>query len=402
MCYYLTKQKQKHMTTRKIQLKAFCKKDASGAIRIVATDETIDRSGESIPFESWDLSNFEKSPRLLIDHDYSVKSIVGKATNIQKDETIRALTFEPLFHDITQAARDTKELVEQGFLDTVSVGFLRREDEKGVSSNELMEVSFVAVPANANARVLAVKDITSDEEKAVEAFVKDEPKESAKEPMEGDACTMEDGTEGVMTMMEDGTMSCQMKPVKPADGEEGAKGKKGAIADELSKQDQWKKKWENFQRLDAPVSAAWRVYFNEDTEVEAFPGIVAEIVEIFKTLAGSATATDSVATFMETEEGKDEAAKSMQSRDAKSGRVLSQKNRDIVQTAKDAMASSIVALEELLKASEGQENTSEGDDGEKKVDAREDKSYQRFIELRKITRAAVAAFSDALRDAKLN
>ena len=36
----------------------------------------------------------------------------------------RQLLFEPLFHDITDAARETKEMVEQGFLDTVSVGFM--------------------------------------------------------------------------------------------------------------------------------------------------------------------------------------------------------------------------------------------------------------------------------------
>jgi hypothetical protein len=105
---------------------------------------------------------------LLIDHDYSVKSVVGLAENIRVQG--RQLLFDPLFHEITQAARETKQMVEQGFLDTVSVGFLRRE-EGGRILNELLEVSFVAVPCNPNARTLSVKDIGPDEEKAVEAFV---------------------------------------------------------------------------------------------------------------------------------------------------------------------------------------------------------------------------------------
>jgi hypothetical protein len=156
------------METQKLQLKAFAQKAGDGRITVIASDETVDRSGEVVPIDAWDLANFRQSPRLLIDHDYSVKSVVGLAENIRVQG--RQLLFDPLFHEITQAARETKQMVEQGFLDTVSVGFLRRE-EGGRILNELLEVSFVAVPCNPNARTLSVKDIGPDEEKAVEAFV---------------------------------------------------------------------------------------------------------------------------------------------------------------------------------------------------------------------------------------
>jgi len=311
------------MKIKKIQLKAFCQKADNGKMRIIASDETIDRSGESIPFESWDLANFSKSPRLLIDHDYSVKSIVGKAEGIELNKELRALTFEPIFHDITQAAKDTKEMVEQGFLDTVSVGFLRNQDEKGAVTNELMEVSFVAVPANANARILAVKDITGDEEKAVKEFIG-----KKEEKAEGDVCTMEDGSEGVMGMNEEGEMVCMMKKIEPKEEEE--EDEKAIEADEI-----------------------------------------------------------------------------------KSGRILSQKNRGIITSAKDAMSSSIAALDELLKATEEAKEPSEGGEGEAEIANPEEKgriprmpekddSYQKFIELRKVTRAVVTAISEALKDAKLN
>jgi hypothetical protein len=166
------------MQTEKLQLKAFAQKSEDGRVTVIASDETVDRSGEVVPIDAWDLSNFRRSPRLLIDHDYSVKSVVGLAENIRVQG--RQLLFDPLFHEITQAAKETKQMVEQGFLDTVSVGFLRKE-EGGCIVNELLEVSFVAVPCNPNARTLSVKDIGPDEEKAVEAFVA-KTGEAEKEP----------------------------------------------------------------------------------------------------------------------------------------------------------------------------------------------------------------------------
>lgn len=313
---------------QKIQLKALCQKGADGKLRIIASDETIDRSGESIPFESWDLTNFLRSPRLLIDHDYSVKSIVGKAENVQLDADLRALTFEPVFHDITLVARETKEMVEQGFLDTVSVGFSRSGPEEENIKNELMEVSFVAVPANPNAHVLSVKDISADEVKAVEEFIGEKmPAEAAKAEV-GDFCTLEDGAEGEMVLDEDGELICM--------------GKK--------KEDEPEKKPEEVPAVE------------EEKKVEI-----------------------------------------------KSGRVLSQKNRDIITTAKDAMASSIAALDELLKATEPGGSSEDGEEekelpnpkGRKPCPSKQDDSYEKFVELRKVAKAITTIMSEALANAKL-
>lgn len=378
-------------------MKAYCKKsEVDGVIRVIATDETLDRSGESIPFESWDLTNFSKSPRLLIDHDYSVKSIVGKAVNVTKDATMRALTFEPVFHDITQVARDTKELVEQGFLDTVSVGFMRGEDHKGVVTNELMEVSFVAVPANANARVLSVKDISDDETKLVEDFVKADEVAKA----EGDPCTMDDGSEGVMAMGENNQLVC-MVPQK----------EKGMVSDVITAQDTMEQKCENMDEAWEILFALCDVYCKPETPVEAWAALVTEAGSLLAALATDPTAGEpategQVAAYLKTDEAKKSIKEKKSKRfisEEKSGRVLSQKNRDIISTTKDSLTSSIGALEELLKATEA--DTSEGIDEEKKVDkkeSREDQSYQKFIELRKVTRAVNAAISDALKNAKLS
>lgn len=395
------------MKIQTLQLKAVCQKAADGGLRVIASDESIDRSGESIPFESWDLSKFIKSPRLLIDHDYSVKSIVGRGEQMVKNSETRSIEFTPVFHDITQAARDTKEMVDQGFLDTVSVGFLRGQGAKGAVINELMEVSFVAVPANSNARVLSVKDITADEESAVETFVKGEEKATA----EGDPCQMEDGSEGTMQADDTGTLVCMMKKV------EEEKEVKGAIADTITAEDMMDQKCDNLSEAWEIVYALCDVYCKPETPVEAWGALVTEAGNMIVALAADPTAGEPasesateglVSTHMKTDEAKKSFAEKKEKVFIveKSGRVLSQKNRGIISIAKDAMSSSIVALEELLKAADAEEITSEGDGEVKTVDStsekkREQTSYQKFIELRKILRAVNAGLSDGLAIAKL-
>ena len=149
------------------QVKAFIEKAADGKIRIVATDETVDRVGESLNFDSWDLTNFQKAPRLLIDHDYKVEKIVGRAVDVTKDPVRKAIVFTPEFHDITENAKMTKQMVEQDFCNTVSVGYNEHIDMKGnVVKRDLMEISFVAVPCNPNALTLGMK-----QSKAIREFV---------------------------------------------------------------------------------------------------------------------------------------------------------------------------------------------------------------------------------------
>lgn len=136
-------------------LKAEMKKEGDRIV-FIASDETLDRQGEVIPLDSWDLRNFKKNPVLLVDHDYKVENIVGTAKNVKIDKTKNALTFEPSFHKITPLSQYVAEMVETGELATVSVGFMpifpKKDGDK--VKNELLEVSFVAVPANPNATMV--------------------------------------------------------------------------------------------------------------------------------------------------------------------------------------------------------------------------------------------------------
>jgi hypothetical protein len=209
---------------------------------------------------------------------------------------------------------------------------------------------------------------------------------------------MDDGSEGTMQIGDDGILMCMA-----------AKAVKGAVSDELTKQGKWEQKWQNFKLLDAPMSAAWRVYFSEDIEVDAFAAIVAEVVTIIQPLAGEAAATNTVADFLASDEGKEESEKSMQAREAKSGRVLSEKNRTVIKTARESMQSGVAALDALLDATEPSTGNEDALEKSKAAEQKGRKSdaptggdaFQRFIELRKVMRAVNTAMGEALQAAKL-
>lgn len=140
----------------------------------VATDETVDRHNESIPLDSWDTENYLKSPRLLVDHDHRVEKIVGRAMDVKTNS--RRMTFRPEFHGITTLSREVEAMVKAGHLDTVSVGFIPHPPAQGeeYGKNELVEISFVTVPANPNARRIKslLEESEKDEEKGkVEKFM---------------------------------------------------------------------------------------------------------------------------------------------------------------------------------------------------------------------------------------
>lgn len=142
-------------------------------ITIIASDETLDRYGEVVPLDAWDLRNYKKNPVLLVDHNYSMSAIVGRAKNLKVGE--KEFTFEPEFHNITQLATEVQKMVEEGFAPAVSVGFIPHGPAKdgGKGTNELLEISFVAVPANPSALVLqnALKAVKADEETEIKSWV---------------------------------------------------------------------------------------------------------------------------------------------------------------------------------------------------------------------------------------
>lgn len=134
-------------------------------ILAIATDETIDRHGEVLPIDSWDFKNFKKNPVLMFNHDYWLPP-VGVVKNIKLDG--KRVTFEPQFHEITQLAREVKQMYDEGIMNSFSVGFIPNQPKKEGQKVmlELLEISAVSIPANPNARVSEKSLLASDDEKA--------------------------------------------------------------------------------------------------------------------------------------------------------------------------------------------------------------------------------------------
>lgn len=125
--------------------------------------EAIDRMGDIVCQDGWDLENYKQNPVVLINHNYNILP-VGKCVDIAvKNGRMHAVT---QFAD-TQMGREVAQLYRGGFMRAFSVGFrpLEWEPMKGgkgfkYTKNELLEYSCVVVPANQEA-TLSMKQLVS-------------------------------------------------------------------------------------------------------------------------------------------------------------------------------------------------------------------------------------------------
>lgn len=148
-----------------------------GEFEVVATTEGVDRDGEVIKVSAWDFTNFQKSPVLLWGHDYGSLPI-GAVTDIRVEGT--SVIAKGVFAR-SEFAQEVRALYDDGFVKTVSVGFIPHERNGAVITKaELLELSFVSVPANPD----ALDRLKSFESKYMNVEVKvDEPAEE-KTPIE--------------------------------------------------------------------------------------------------------------------------------------------------------------------------------------------------------------------------
>lgn len=169
----------------KLFLEAEVKAEQEGQFEVIASTGEMDRMGDRINPEGWELRDFKKNPVMLWAHDNFMPPVARAKKVWVEDKRLKVKgEFAP-----TPFAQELKILVEQGFLNAVSVGFVPlMEDEKGqidiegkmyrhaeeeelksfeekrlkgegmrFEKQELLEVSWVAVPALASALVTARK-----------------------------------------------------------------------------------------------------------------------------------------------------------------------------------------------------------------------------------------------------
>lgn len=128
-------------------------------LTFVLSDESVDRMGDVIRADGWDLAAFRKNPVALFGHDHN--SIVGVWTDIKVVGKKLLGTLKFAAPGTSQLVDTVRSLVEQKILKAVSVGFQpieakpRKDGGYEYTRSALHEVSLVAVPANSNALAIA-------------------------------------------------------------------------------------------------------------------------------------------------------------------------------------------------------------------------------------------------------
>jgi len=135
-------------------------KERKNKYNMIISKEVKDRDGETVLLSWLDVKNYKKNPVVLIDHKYTIDSIVWKTTKIKVDW--KNLIAEFNFID-TENWKLAEKLYEAGLLKASSIWFLAKERDNGdytkITKSELLEWSLVAVPANAEALSLDEKTI---------------------------------------------------------------------------------------------------------------------------------------------------------------------------------------------------------------------------------------------------
>ncbi len=164
---------QKVLHTKAEILRKSVQKDEGVLNAVVGSTEVLDRAGDSINQAGWQLATYRKTnPVILWGHNVKEeRPPIGKALKVwlaDKGTKAEKLMFKVQFDLQDSFAAEIFRKVNDGFLNTVSVGFkpiewedLDKDDVFGGKrflKQELLELSFVPVPANPQA-VVALKEM---------------------------------------------------------------------------------------------------------------------------------------------------------------------------------------------------------------------------------------------------
>lgn len=278
-----------------------------GTFEVVVSTQDQDRQGEVVDQAGWDLSFYKMNPVVLWAHDYfSLPIGLTEEIEVKDGKLVAKGRFAPA--EANPFAQQVRKLYDAGIVKTTSVGFIPREtDGQNIKKAELLEFSFVPVPANPYALSLRqIKEMSLDlgmlKMKGIE--IKEEEKKTTK-PEE---------TEDYIRI-----------PVKNAD--------------------------------DYDPDSIHTITISAEQGIKALSACPKGEYEEGKCNVGV-----EIITYLFDKEKwtKEEAEKWIEEhkKKEKSGRVLSKKNRDLIAQSIAQLKDSIAALEELLKATEPQ-----GDEG---------------------------------------
>lgn len=362
----------------------------SGTFEVVISTDNQDRQGEIIDQSGWDFSNYLNNPIVLWAHDYSSLPI-GITDSIEKkgNTTVAKGRFAP--EEANPFAQQVRKLYDAKIVRTTSVGLIAREmQDNVVTKAELLEFSFVPVPANPYALSLRkATELGLNTEMLVMKGLQ------VSEKAEGDVCTLDDGTDGVMGMNADGEMVCMPKPAeKEAEKTEVDTETKGQVADEIATDDAWEAKWQNLEEVSDIVNAFYDVYLDEVTPVESFSNLLAETVALLGDLASGGVAEKSVQAKVELKDARHFVV---------SVPITDAVSREKISNTINGLKAAVAAYEEALKGSEEGENSDGESPKQRSSVAGSDellRSVKSWSASRQVLRLINNITSDALRDIK--
>ena len=124
--------------------------DGPGEFTVALATPDLDRDGDELTPEGWELP-LPEHITFVNDHTHRVASVVGSARpTLEGAQVICRGTYAT-----TQNGQDTRQLVKGGHVTNVSVAYREKRDGK----RELINGSFVVVPANPMAKVLSSKSL---------------------------------------------------------------------------------------------------------------------------------------------------------------------------------------------------------------------------------------------------
>ena len=396
----------------------------TGTFEFVISTADFDRHGESIDQKGWDLQWFKLNPVVLWAHDYGAPPI-GIADTVEVKDGKLVATGHFASAEANPFAQQVRNLYDEGIIRATSVGLIIKE-EKGnvITQAELLEFSFVPVPANPHALRLNelgidVRDYVSKGLLTEDASEKGEIADAinAEDVVEKKYAVLDEVRE-VFSAFRDAYMADDKSPddygpllaemgqilidmSKGAAPTEEAKTAMKALTPEAKKKATilWMKHAIATKTLKEDVGALLgNMQSKVDTIlVDAAQAILAAVGDDGEPAPAEEPKTPEEG---DGEEGKDASEKDVK---VKEGRVLSEKNRSLIQNAISPLKDVTAALEELLVASQGDESQKDPNGGgankrSKGSGSDESKALNEWLQTRQVLRSVSSAVTAALED----
>ena len=144
--------------------------EKNGTFRVIMTTDKKDRDGEIIKIDGWNFENFMKNPVVLYGHNYWwLENIIGRVDKIYRTGNQWIAEGKFASQEANPKAQMVRRLYDEKIIQSVSVGFIIKgrdpTDDSIITSAELIELSFVPIPANPDAvdiiKALGGKDLAS-------------------------------------------------------------------------------------------------------------------------------------------------------------------------------------------------------------------------------------------------